>query len=295
MRKRRRRLIPQKTQKIAGGTVRPESAFSKLVVCVFSPFAASTFVLLAFLGFAVRAHAQDPFEIRVEQIERPRLGVFSFELHANYVARAAAPDAGAFPAHHQFHVSPELTAGLTRHLSIGFMLMSAVVPGRGGLEYTGWRFKTHLFAPESWRMPVRLGLTAEFASQRPIVEDHARALELRPVIEHTFGRAQVDLNLSLVKPLSDLSAARPWEFEPSVRVSYALGRATPAIEYFGHTGHLTHPDPWDEQVQQLYPGVTLHLAHDVDWEFGAGIGLTGAGNRLVFKTRLEIPFGHNTD
>lgn len=39
------------------------------------------------------------------------------------------------------------------------------------------------------------------------------------------------------------------------------------------------------------PGATLKLNDSLLWDFGAGVGLTPAGDRLVHKTRLEYSFG----
>src|SRR5580692_2556223 len=107
--------------------------------------------------------AQDSFEIRVEQVEKPVLGEFSLEEHFNYVAIGSEHTEGPIdPTQHQFHASSELTAGLTTHVSVGAMVMSAALPGaHGGWQYVGWRMLPHFYAPESWNLPLRLGLTAE--------------------------------------------------------------------------------------------------------------------------------------
>lgn len=39
------------------------------------------------------------------------------------------------------------------------------------------------------------------------------------------------------------------------------------------------------------PGATLKLNDSLLWDFGVGVGLTPAGDRLVYKTRLEYSFG----
>jgi hypothetical protein len=49
--------------------------------------------------------------------------------------------------------------------------------------------------------------------------------------------------------------------------------------------------PVREQFHQILPGGDLKLAKNVVWSFGVGIGATPAGNRLVYKSRVEISFG----
>jgi hypothetical protein len=35
--------------------------------------------------------------------------------------------------------------------------------------------------------------------------------------------------------------------------------------------------------------VTLKLGDEIEWNLGAGLGLTGVGERVAFKTRLQPP------
>jgi len=49
--------------------------------------------------------------------------------------------------------------------------------------------------------------------------------------------------------------------------------------------------PLSEQFHQILPGGDVKLAKNVVWSFGLGMGATSAGNRLVYKSRIEISFG----
>jgi hypothetical protein len=53
---------------------------------------------------------------------------------------------------------------------------------------------------------------------------------------------------------------------------------------------LSDPLAADLQVHQFYPGGDLKLAENIVWNFGIGVGLTSAGNRLVYKSRVGIMF-----
>ena len=63
------------------------------------------------------------------------------------------------------------------------------------------------------------------------------------------------------------------------------------VEYYGKGGLFGSTLPGSEQVHQFYPGVDLKLGDDVELNVGVGFGTTSAANRLVFKSRFEIPLG----
>jgi len=56
------------------------------------------------------------------------------------------------------------------------------------------------------------------------------------------------------------------------------------FEWFGSFGEVS-------QNHQYYPTTDLRLGDDVTLHLGVGFGGTSAGDRLVFKTRFEMPFG----
>jgi len=64
-----------------------------------------------------------------------------------------------------------------------------------------------------------------------------------------------------------------------------------SLEYYGSTGAIGDFLPSNEQVHQLFPGADVKLSENVVWNFGIGWGMTDAGNRLVYKTRVGILFG----
>ena len=68
------------------------------------------------------------------------------------------------PSQDQFHLTAELTAGLTDHISSGFMELNARRPDNS-LQYAGWRVLPHFYVPEAWHWPVLAGLVTEFSFQ----------------------------------------------------------------------------------------------------------------------------------
>ena len=250
---------------------------------------------LIVVGNPSLAQAQDPFEIRVEEYERPTLGGFSFEEHVNYVQSGTTSSDGSVAAtNHQLHASSELTAGIGDHISLGLMLMTARVPGTG-MEYAGWRVLPHFYAPDSRHLPLKVGLTTEFSFQRIAFDESPSTVELRPIIEKCVGRAQFDVNPAFERPLSRSSAGSSWVFQPSLRFAYeASPRFTPSFEYYGMVGSLAKLSPLENQVHQIYPGVSIRPAGGVQWDIGVGVALTPTGNQLIYKTRVEISFGRHS-
>jgi hypothetical protein len=241
-------------------------------------------VALFLLGAAL-AHAQDPFEIHVYEYEKPHLGEFTLEAHLNYVGIGTKqPEGLVAPSNNQFHMTGELTAGITDYSSLGFMLLGAARPGGGGPDYAGWRVLPHLYVPKAWNLPVDLGLVVEFSFQRTTYEENSRRVEIRPILEKKIGRLQFDGNPVLERALHGPGVRQGWIFEPAVRVGYEAGkRVMPSLEYYGSTG--------SRQIHQFFPGADIKLGERVLWSVGVGIGATPNGSRLIYKSRIEISFG----
>jgi hypothetical protein len=241
---------------------------------------------------ATAAQAQDPFEIHVYEYETLRRGEFTFEAHLNYAGRGTKTFEGPVaPFQDQFHMTLEMTAGLADNVSLGFMQLNARRPGHS-LEYAGWRLLPHFYAPKSWHWPIDAGLVAEFSFQKTAYEENSRRVELRPILEKSFGRFQIDFNPVFERALRGPGTHDGWNFEPAARIGYeASMRFTPSVEYYSAWGPLPSFLPVREQFHQILPGGDVKLARNVLWSFGVGMGATSAGNRLIYKSRFEISFG----
>jgi hypothetical protein len=254
------------------------------------------FALCAFVCtgafIAPAARAQDTFEIRVEQYEQPLFGQFALEEHMNDVGIGTTQWVDSLaPTNHQFRVSSEFTAGVTSYFSLGAMLMTSDIPGHGSLDYAGWRVLPHFYLPNSLGLPVKLGLTTEFSFQRGTVDENPRTLELRPIVERSFGPLQLDLNAAIERTVTGPHKRDGWDFEPALRIAYNRNGISPALEYFGGMGAIHDIQPLSNQVHQIYPGFDWRLSPYFQWNLGIGVGLTPSGNRLVYKTILQFTFG----
>ena len=235
--------------------------------------------------------AQDAFEIAVYSAETAPRKAWELETHFNYIARGTtAFDGPVAPSERQFHLAVELTRGLTEHWEVTAYLLSAYRPGRG-VEYAGWRLRSRVRAPVSWRLPVDLGLAAELEFSPAAYDETTAGLEIRPILEKRVGRVQLQLNPVIERALTATSGEAEWELEPSGRIGVTVSkRVALSIEYYGKTG-LLGAAPGGEPVHQFYPGLDLHLGDDIELNLGLGFGTTAAANRLVLKSRFEVPLG----
>ena len=254
------------------------------------PSAPSRFLLAAVavvsLATPRRIWAQDPFEIQVYEYETVPRGRWDLETHVNYTARGIRElDAGVAPSERQTHLTFELTRGITKYFELAGYLVTARRQ-RADPEIAGWRLRPRFRLPEDW-LPFKFSLSTEFGFPKRIYEENAVTFELRPILERSFGRLQIDLNPVLGKAIRGPTASGFWDFEPGARFGYTANKTVDlSVEYYGATGSLTHVAPAAQQMHQIFPGADINFSPDVVLNVGVGFGLTSAGNTLVYKTRL---------
>ena len=256
-------------------------------------FPVGILTLFFFVASVVEARAQDPFEIQVYEYETVPKGMWNLETHINYVGRGTRRFEGPVaPTNNQFHLTFELTRGLTENFEMAGYLVLAHRPGGNTLDYVGWRVRPRVSVPRAWGWPVGISMSAEVGFPRKAYEENSVTLELRPIIEKKFGRFQIDVNPVVGRALRGPGASEGWDFEPGVRFGYEINKKFDlSLEYYGSTGEIGDFLPSDEQVHQFFPGGDLKLSENVVWNFGIGVGVTDAGNRLVYKSRIGILFG----
>ena len=253
----------------------------------------SIVVIAGALALASPLHAQDPFEIVVYPAATAERGEWELEAHLNYTARGTSSFAGTVaPTRYQTHLALELTRGITSNWEASFYLLGARRPDVGA-EYAGWRLRSRVRAPRSWKLPFDLGFSAELEAPRPAYGGASPTLELTPILERRVGAVRLGLNANLEKDLGEGEAggeAEGWEFEPSALVGVAVSpRVLLKLEYRGAWGELTDPLAPSVQVHQLFPGVDIRLG-EVTLGWSVGAGTANAANRLVFASRAEFGF-----
>jgi hypothetical protein len=250
-------------------------------------------LLLVLVASGSEARAQDPFEIQVYEYETVPKGMWNLETHINYIGKGTRKFEGPVaPTNDQFHLTFELTRGVTETFEMAGYLVLAHRPGGDTLDYVAWRLRPRVSVPRSWHWPVDVSMSVEFGFPRKVYEENSVTLELRPIIEKKLGRFQIDVNPVVGRALRGPGTNEGWDFEPGVRFAYEMNKKLDlSLEYYGSTGAIGDFLPSNEQVHQLFPGGDLKLSEKVVWNFGIGVGMTDAGNRLVYKTRVGILFG----
>ena len=252
------------------------------------------FTLLCLLLAASGLRAQDAFEIQVYEYETVPRGMWNLETHLNYIGRGTKAFEGPVaPTNNQLHMTYELTRGVTKYFELAGYLVLARRPGGGPMEFAGWRVRPRFRLPESWRLPVKVSLSGEVGFPRKVYEENSATLEIRPILERSIGKLQLDFNPTLGRALRGPGRGEGWDFEPGARIAYALTKHfEPSLEYYGATGPLFDPLPRREQAHIFFPGGDIQISEQIVWNIGIGVAATSAGNRFVYKTRLGILFGH---
>ena len=227
--------------------------------------------------------AQEHFEIAVYPYATAHRGEWELEGHLNLASRGTSGFAGTVaPTQGQWRFAAEVTRGITDHWEVAGYVLGAQVPGMG-LEYAGWRLRSRMRAPESWRLPVKVGFSAEYEATRSAFSDSPRTAELSAILERRFGTLQLLADPTVERDL--VGPGHEWEFEPRARAGLDISRVvTLGFEWYGSFGEAS-------QWHQFYPTTDLRLGADMTLHLGIGFGGASASDRLVFKTSFEMAFG----
>ena len=212
--------------------------------------------------------AQDAFEIQVYEYETVPKGMWNLETHANYTGRGTKEYEGRVaPTDRQFHLTYELTRGITKDFEMAGYLVLSARPGSGdAMEYAGARIRPRYSIPKSAGLPVDVSISLEVGFPKPAYEANSVTLELRPILEKVFGRWQLDFNPTFARALRGPGKSDGWEWEPAERVAYkANPKLDVSMEYYGATGPIHDPFRLREQGHVFYPGCDIQLTGRVMW------------------------------
>ncbi|HEU5358134.1 MAG TPA: hypothetical protein VFU45_03355, partial [Gemmatimonadales bacterium] len=153
----------------------------------------------------------------------------------------------------------------------------------------GWRVRARASAPTQWRLPVEVGIGIEAGRTGAPYSDHTYAVEVSPIVGRHWGPVSFAMNARLERGLGG-SGDQEWEFEPAASVRLQVSHPLAVVtEYFSALGALDAIGPASTQTHLLFPGISLRLGDDVEWNAAVGIGLSPASDALTFKTGIEFP------
>jgi hypothetical protein len=246
-----------------------------------------TIVLSALLLSASIVHGQDAFEIHIYEYEPMSWRQYSLETHLTYLAQGTSQrDGTLLPTTHQTHVTLEPTLGLTPNFALGFMFLNAWEPGNSP-QFAGWRVLPHFYAPESWKLPFRLGFVSEFSFQNTRYEENSRRVELRPILDREFERWQIVFNPVFERALHGPGTRRGWNFEPAALLRWKREKFSPSLEYYGEIESINVPPRAQPEVHQLFLGGDWEWTKEFHMNVGVGFDVGNNGPGIVLKTRLE--------
>ena len=235
------------------------------------------------LKTVVSAIAIDFYEIQIYSTETTPPGILSLELHSNSVISSTGAAAHEQLNPYQVHETLEGTYGLTPHIEVGQYLATAKL-SNGDYEYAGSRSKCHfgIAATDLW--PLRFGGNIELDYMRRAAEEQPLTLEMRPIVETSFGRFLVIANLAFEKPFRGPGTHKGVTFAPSGQISYKLlPWLAPALEYYGDMGPIEYLPSVQEQQHFLVPTLNLFVVPQMELNAGVGWGLTRASNGIFLK------------
>jgi hypothetical protein len=247
--------------------------------------------LIALLFFATAAPAQDPFEIHIYEYEPMTRGQYSLEAHLNMLAQGTPAREGTLlPTERQTHLTLEPTFGLTRSAAVGFMFLNAWEPGYSP-QFAGWRMLPHLYVPESWDLPVRVGFVAEFSFQKTRYEENSRRVELRPIFDREYAHWQWVFNPVFERAIHGPGTQHGWNFEPALLLRWKRRGFSPSLEYYGAIESVTTHPHADPVVHQLFAGGDWQVKNEFSVNLGIGFNVGDRGPGVVLKSRFEWHWG----
>ena len=256
-------------------------------------------VLALILPFApTLAHAQDNYEIQVYGVDTVPPASTMVELHSNFTAEGSKTGAGTVCC---LPITPNMrrsksprasTAGL-RLASISSPAFSRMTGGSGWATTSGRAFGSL----ESWHWPVGVSLSNEIGYQRAAFSPDTWTWEIRPIVDKKIGAWYLSFNPTLDRSFHGPSVNQGVVFSPNAKFSYDFTkRIAGGLEYYGSLGPITGFDPLREQQQQIFPTIDLDLGPKWEFNFGVGVGMTGATDHLIIKCILgrRFSWGHGS-
>ena len=249
------------------------------------------FVFLNLVLFSILAFSQDNYEIQVYGSETLLPKATMLELHSNYtIGGSRTIENGVFPSHHILHETVEITHGFTDWFEVGFYFFNAI-GNAGRTGYAGSHIRPRVRAPKKWNLPVGLGLSIEGGYQKLQYSEDDWSLEIRPIVDKTFGNLYFALNPTIEKSLHGLNSDKGFSFSPNAKTSYELSKKLAlGFEYYGSVGGLFKFLPSQEQEHQLFVAADIDFSPDWELNFGYGIGFTNATDNGIAKIILGYRF-----
>jgi len=245
------------------------------------------FFLFSIISPAVLSQADNEIQVYASPITQKNITFL--ELHSNYTFHG--PKGLQYPSSaHFLNESIEVTHGFGHNFEMGVYFFTALSPDHQ-YQYQGSHIRPRYTAPEKWKLPVGVSLSAEFGFFRP--EKNSSYIwegEIRPVIDKTSGEWYFSFNPNLDFALTGND--KHLGITPQFKTVYTIRqKAGIGFEYYGTLGTFKKILPGNQQEHLIGPMIDLYFSQA--WEFNSGylFGLTPESNHGIFKLLLGHRFG----
>ena len=247
-------------------------------------------VILLSLG-AAGVRAQGNYEVQVYGSDLVQPGVTMVELHSNFTASGEKRTIdGVLPTNHAEHETVEITHGFNEWFETGFYIFTSI-QSDGHWYYVGSHIRPRFSVPEKYHLPVGVSISNEIGWQRPNFSGDTWTWEIRPIVDKKIDKWYLAFNPTFDKSFRGPEAHRGYEFSPNFKFSYDVTKRVAAgVEYYGALGPVTGFDPVRDQQQQILPAVDIDFGQRWEFNFGVGVGVTGATDHLLIKAILGYRF-----
>ncbi len=235
--------------------------------------------------------AQDNYEIQVYGSDTVPAGDTMVELHSNFTAEGSKTvQDGMLPTNHAEHETVEITQGINSWFETGFYIFTSIQPANGW-QWVGDHIRPRFRIPESWNWPVGVSVSNEIGYQRSEFSPDTWTWEIRPIVDKKIGGWYLSFNPTLDRSFHGPGVNQGVVFSPNAKFSYDFTkRIAGGLEYYGSLGPITGFDPVRDQQQQIVPSIDLNLGPKWEFNFGLGVGVTGATDHLIIKCILGRRF-----
>lgn len=242
------------------------------------------FGLLIFAAAIPPARAQDNYEIQAYGSETVAPGHIMFEIHSNFTAEGSTTMVdGVLPSNHAEHETLEITQGFNDWFETGFYVFSSIQPN-GGWQFVGSHIRPRFRIPEKWHWPVGVSLSNEIGYQRRQFSTDTWTWEIRPIVDKKINRWYLALNPVLDRSWHGLTVNQGLVFSPNAKASFDFTkRIAGGLEYYASWGPVNNLLPLAQQQQQFFPAIDVDFGPEWEFNFGVGVGVTGATDHLIIK------------
>ncbi len=233
-------------------------------------------------GLASVAVAQtDEIQVYDGSIAPP--GVFNLTWHNNFTPKGAKTPAfeGGLINNRNLNGVTEWAYGVTDWFEAGLYLPLYSVSADRGPTINGGKIRLLFAVPHAEDRKFFYAANFEFSYNSRHWDERRYTSEIRPIIG--VHLKPWDLIVNPILDNSYLGGFKSLDFAPAERIAYNFNpKFALAVEHYADYGPLRDFLPTSEQFHQIY-GVADRATKFGDFEFGLGVGVTGASDKFTLK------------